>query len=242
VEILQILTDLSSNNYKEALQRGLKVAMSNSGEIWQYKYEATKELAMIRFPPTDEAYNSAQTPLKLEASLSLGVYFDAALKVTTNPGELLPTAGAFLKFHGGLSVMCYSVGVGSIYAIGSVDVKIACDTKVGPNLSLAFAFGVQIVVSLPVVGNASVSFMIGIEMYADITRVRIAALMQFKGHAELLGGIVCVTIMIEAKGIVEKSGGKTQSSAQVTFALDISIFLIIDISFSKTWGEDRQIA
>jgi hypothetical protein len=48
--------------------------------------------------------------------------------------------------------------------------------------------------------------------------------------------------MIEAKGIVEKSGGKTQSSAQVTFALDISIFLIIDISFSKTWGEDRQIA
>jgi hypothetical protein len=29
---------------------------------------------------------------------------------------------------------------------------------------------------------------------------------------------------------------------QVTFALDISIFLVIDISFSKSWEEQRQIA
>ena len=242
IDILEILAQLSSGNYAEAMKKGLKIAMSNSGEIWEYKFEATKEIPLIRFPPTDELYNSAQTPLKLEASLGLGVYFNAALKVTTDPGQLLPTAGAFIKFHGGLSVMCYSVGVGSIYAIGSVDVKIACDTKVGPSLTLAFAFGVQIVVSLPVVGHASVTFMIGIEMYADKDKVVITAMMLFRGNAELLGGLVCVTITIEAKGIVEKSGGKTQSSAQVTFAIDISIFLIIDISFSKTWGEDRQIA
>ncbi|HEY8916826.1 MAG TPA: hypothetical protein VIM87_10315 [Chitinophaga sp.] len=242
IDILEVLAQLSQGNYAEAMKRGLKIAMSNSGEIWEYKFEATKDIPLVRFPPTDELYNSAQTPLKLEASLGVGVYFNAALKVTTDPGQLLPTAGAFLKFHGGLSVMCMSVGVGSIFAQGSVDVKIACDTKVGPNLTLAFAFGVQIVVSLPVVGHASVTFMVGVEMYADKDKVVITAMMLFRGNAELLGGLVCVTISIEAKGIVEKTGNKTETSAQVTFALDISIFLIIDISFSKTWGEDRQIA
>ncbi len=242
IDILQMLASLSSGDYGETLKKGLKLAMSNTGEIWEYKFEASKEIALIRFPPTDELYNSAQTPLKLEASLSLGVYFNAALKVTTDPSQLLPTAGAFLQFHGGLSVMCYSVGVGSIYAIGAVDVKIAADTQVGPSLTLKFGFGVSIVVSLPVVGNASVTFMVGVEMYADKNKVVLAALMLFRGQANLLGGLVCVCITIEAKGIVVRQGGKTDCSAQVTFAIDISIFLVIDISFSKTWGEDRQVA
>jgi hypothetical protein len=242
IDILEVLASLSQGNYADAMKKGLQVAMSNSGEIWEYKFEASKEIPLVRFPPTDELYNSAQTPLKLEASLGIGVYFNAALKVTTDPGQLLPTAGAFLKFHGGLKVMCTSVGVGSIFAIGSVDVKIACDTKIGPSLTLDFGFGIEIVVSLPVVGNASVSFMVGVQMYADKDKLVVAALMRFRGHAELLGGIVAVTITIEAKGIVVKQNGQTDCSAQVTFAIDISIFLIIDISFSKTWGEDRQIA
>lgn len=244
IDILEILATLSAGNYAETMKKGLKIAMSNSGEIWEYKFEASKEIPLVRFPPTDDLYNSAQTPLKLEASLGLGVYFNAALKVTTDPGQLLPTAGAFLKFHGGLKVMCVSVGVGSIFAIGTVAVKIACDTRVGPSLALDFGFGVEIVVSLPVVGNASVSYMMGIQMYADKDKVIVAALMRFRGHASLLAGLVCVTITIEAKGIIVRDipAQKTDCSAQVTFALDISIFLIIDISFSKTWGEDRQIA
>lgn len=242
IDILEVLAQLSKGDYGAVMKKGLKVAMSNSGEIWEYKFEATKEIPLVRFPPSDELYNSAQTPLKLEASLALGVYFNAALKVTTDPAQLLPTAGAFLQFKGGLNVMCVSVGVGSVYAIGSLGVKIAADTKVGPNLELAFTFGVSIVVSLPVVGNASVTYMMGITMSADMEKVIITALMTFKGTANLLGGIVTVTIMIEAKGIVERIGNQTNASAQVTFALDISIFLIIDISFSKTWGEDRQLA
>jgi hypothetical protein len=242
IDILQVLAQLSSGNYAEAMKKGLKIAMSNSGEIWEYKFEAGKDIPLVRFPPTDIAYNSAQTPLKLEASLGIGVYFNAALKVTTDPKQLLPTAGAFLKFHGGLKVMCMSVGVGSIFAIGTVDVKIACDTKVGPSLALDFGFGVEVVVSLPVVGDVSVSYLVGIQMYADKNKVVVAALMRFRGHAELLGGIVSVTITIEAKGIIVRENDQTDCSAQVTFALDISIFLIIDISFSKTWGEDRQIA
>lgn len=242
IDLLQVLADLSAGDYGAALKKGLKVAMSNAGEIWEYKFEATKEIPLVRFPPLKEVYDNPATPLKLEASMGLGVYFNAALKVTTDPKQLLPTAGAFLKFHGGLSVMCVSVGVGTIYANGSVDVKIACDTAVGPNLTLKFGFGASITVGLPVVGNATVTFMVGVEMYADSKEISITAFMMFRGHAELLGGLVGVTITIEAKGTVKRIGDRTDCSAQVTFAIDISIFLIIDISFSETWGEERQVA
>ena len=242
IDLLQVLADLSAGDYGAALKKGLKVAMGNAGEIWEYKFEATKEIPLVRFPPLKEVYDNPATPLKLEASMGLGVYFNAALKVTTDPSQLLPTAGAFLKFHGGLSVMCVSVGVGTIYAVGSVDVKIACDTAVGPNLTLKFGFGASITVGLPVVGNATVTFIVGVEMYADSKEISITAFMLFRGHAELLGGLVGVTITIEAKGTVKRIGGRTDCSAQVTFAIDISIFLIIDISFSETWGEQRQVA
>lgn len=242
IDLLQVLADLSAGDYGAALKKGLKVAMSNAGEIWEYKFEATKEIPLVRFPPLKEAYDNPATPLKLEASMGLGVYFNAALKITTDPTQLLPTAGAFLKFHGGLSVMCVSVGVGTIYAVGAVDVKIACDTAVGPNLTLKFGFGASITVGLPVVGHATVTFMVGVEMYADSKEISITAFMLFRGHAELLGGLVGVTITIEAKGTVKRIGTVTNCSAQVTFAIDISIFLIIDISFSETWGEQRQVA
>lgn len=244
IAILEMLAALSTGDYAAALKKGLQVAMSNAGEIWEYKFEAKKEIALIRFPPTVQLYESPQTPLKLEASLSLGVYFDAALKVTTDPKQLLPTAGAFIQFHGGLQVMCFSLGAGSIFAIGTVDVKIACDTKIGPSLDLKFGFGAQIVVGFPVIANVSVTFMVGVELHADAGLIKLAAILYFQGHADILGGIVSITITIEAKGIIERhiAENKTDCSAQVTFALDISIFLVIDISFSKTWSEDRQIA
>jgi hypothetical protein len=244
IDILQILASLSSGDYADALNKGLKVAMSNSGEIWEYKFEAGKEIPLVRFPPTKALYDSPQTPLKLEASMGLGVYFNAALKVTTDPKQLLPTAGAFLQFYGGLSVMCFSLAAATIYAKGSVDLKIACDTKVGPSLAMKFGFGAQIVVGLPVVGNVSVLYMVGVEMYADSGVVKVAAFMLFRGHAELLSGLVAVTITIEAKGIIVRdiANDRTECAAQVTFGLDISIFLVIDISFEKTWGEERQIA
>ncbi len=102
--ILEILAALSTGKYDEALKKGLKVAMSNNANRWEYKFEATREIAMVRFPSEANLYEALTTPLKLEASMSLGVFFNAALKVTTDPTQLLPTAGAFFKFHGGLRV------------------------------------------------------------------------------------------------------------------------------------------
>ena len=245
IKILDILSSLSSGDYGDALKKGLKIAMSNSANLWEYKFEANKDIPLLRFPPTKALYDSPQTPLKLEASLSIGVFFNAALKVTTDPAQLLPTAGGYFKFHGGLQVMCVSVGGGTIYAVGNVDLKLEADTSPKVAVTMKFGFGAQVAVGLPVIGNVSVLFMVGVEIYADSgSVVRITAFMLFRGHAELLGGLVGVTITIEAKGSIEKTGKNAPANciAQVTFGLDISIFLVIDISFSEHWEETRQIA
>src|SRR5690606_865034 len=145
-------------------------------------------------------------------------------------------------FYGRLSVMCVSLSAATIYAVGQVNLGIAADTKKGPSLTMKFGFGAQIVVGLPVVANVSVLYMVGVEIYADSTTIIVTASMLFQGHADLLGGIVSITITIEAKGSVKRVGDRTDCSAQVTFAIEISIFLVIDIDFSTSWEESRQIA
>lgn len=241
IEILQILQDLQGLNYKEAFQRGLKLAMSNKAGSWEYKFEATKEIPVLKFPmpPFD---NDPNAPLKLEAGLRLGAYFNSALTISSDPKDLLPTAGAFLGFYGRLSVMCVSLSVATVYAVGQVTLDIAADSKVGPSLRMKFGFGAQVVVGLPVVGNVSVLYMVGVEIYTDSTQLHVSAFLLFQGHAELLAGLVSVTITIEAKGTVKRLNDRTDLEAQVTFGLDISIFLVINISFSTSWSEQRQIA
>jgi hypothetical protein len=241
IQILQILQDLQGENYKDAFSRGLKLAMSNKAGSWEYKFEAAKEIPVVRFPP-GLLYNDPNAPLKLEAGLKLGAYFNAALKVTTDPKQLLPTAGGFLGFYGRLSVMCVSLSVATVYAVGQANLDIGADTKTGPMLRMKFGFGAQLVIGLPVVGNVSVLYMVGVEIYLDATKVNVSAFLLFQGHAELLGGLVAVTITIEAKGTVSRQNDRTDLAAQVTFGLDISIFLVINISFSTSWQEQRQIA
>ena len=245
IKILEILEALSTGKYGEALKKGLKIAMSNSANVWEYKFEATKEIAMVRFPPEKNLYEAPTTPLKLEASMSIGVFFNAALKVTTDPKQLLPTAGAFFKFHGGLQVMCVSLAAATVYAVGSADLTLRADTSPLISLTMKFGFGAQITVGLPVVANVSVLFMVGVEVYVDSSqKVIVTAFMLFRGHAELLGGIVGITITIEARGSIEKagSGAPCNCIAQVTFAIDISIFLVINLNFKESWQEQRQIA
>ena len=248
-DILQVLAALQGGDYVEAFKRGMRIAMSNSADSWEYKFEASQEIPVLKFPPGPLA-NDPNAPLKLEASLKFGVYFNAALTTAalSDPKKLLPTAGAFVEFYGRLSVMCVSISAATVYAVGQCNLRIAGDTKVGPSVDMKFGFGAQIVVGLPVVGNVSVLYMIGVEIYADSKTLSVSAFLLFQGHAELIGGLVSVTITIEAKGSVKRiSDGppetdRTVCAAQVTFGLDISIFLVIDISFSKSWEEQRKIA
>ncbi len=247
IDILQILQQLQGGDYAGAIGNGLKLAMSNKAGTWEYKFEASKEIPVVRFPVPDAIYNDPNTPFKLEAGLTIGAYFNAALKVTTDANELLPTAGGFMGFYGRLSVMCVSLSAATVYAIGQVNLDIAADTKVGPSLRMKFGFGAQIVIGLPVAGNVSVLFVTGVEIFAAAGQVDVTAFLLFQGHAEILGGLVSITITIEAKGTISRKqlsggGGQTDLAVQVTFGLDISIFLIINISFSTSWQEQRQIA
>jgi len=144
--------------------------------------------------------------------------------------------------------MCLSVGVGTIYAVGQVTVRISADTVIGPALYMKFGFGVEAVVALPVIGSVSVYFAVGVEMSLDSSQITIGAFVLFKGRAEILGGIVTVTIQIEASGKVQQrisggaGGGQTNMIARVTFSLDISICFIININFTESWEEQRQIS
>lgn len=244
IDILQILLMLQGDDYKGAFQKGLEVAMSNSAESWSYAFHARKEIPLVKFPP-GPLYDNPTNPLKLEAHMAIGVYFNEALQITGDPTQLIPSAGAFLEFGGRLSVMCLSLAAATIYATGSVDLRIAADIKTGPSLHMKFGFGAEVVVGLPVVANVSVLFMVGVEIDLDTSQITVSGFLLFRGRAEILGGIVTVTIQIEAKGTVKRlmpPAERTDMIAQVTFGLDISIFLIINIHFSESWQESRQIA
>ena len=244
IDIVEILAQLQGPGYADALSKGLEIAMSNSAASWVYAFHARKEFPLLKFPPGD-AYNQPEVPLKLECHMAVGVYFNEVLRITTDPKQLIPSAGAFLEFGATLSVMCVSLELATVYAVGTVDLRIGADIKTGPSLHMTFGFGAEIVVGLPVVGNVSLLYMVGVEINLETAEVSVAAFLLFRGRAELLGGIVTVTIMIEAKGTYDRKqlpSPHTDMIAQVTFAIDVSVFLVINIHFSQSWQESRQIA
>jgi hypothetical protein len=244
IDILQILEQLSTSDphYGDIAKQVLQVAMSNSGDNFEYKFHADKEIATLQFPPAE--LDGPTTPLRLTAGLKVGAYFNEAISITSDPSSLIPSAGAYFEFDGGIQVMCVSLAAATVYAVGQVVVKISADLKTGPSLDMKFGFGVELMVGLPVVGNVSVTYMVGIEMALTSTNIKVTAFLLFKGEAQLIGGMVDITITIEASGSIDRglAAGPTTITAQVTFAIDISIFLVIDINFSKSWSESRQIA
>jgi hypothetical protein len=243
MDILEILQKLSGEDYAGAVGQGVKLAMSNKAGCWEYKFEASKEIPLLRFPP-GILYNDPNMPLKLEAGLKLGAYFNSALQITTDTKQLLPSAGGFLGFFGRLSVMCVSLSVATIYAVGQANLDFGADTKTGPFLRMKFGFGAQIVVGLPVIANVSVMYIVGVEIYMDSKNLNVSAFLLFQGHAEILSGLISVTITIEAKGTVARNEPekRTDLAAQVSFALEITVFWVIDITIDESWEERRQIA
>ena len=242
IEILEILEVIgTSPDYASLVKKGLQVVMSNSPNNWEYKFQADKEIPVLRFPP---AYlDGPTTPLRLEASMKLGVYFNLAVPI---PPTGLPAlgAGAFIEFGAKLSVMCVSLAAATVYAVGTVTLRISGDTIKGPGLYMKMGFGIELMVGIPVVGNVSLYYGVGIEMSLDTTQITVAAFIVFRGRAELIGGLVTITIQIEASGKIHKElgSGRTDCIAQVTFSIDVSILFVIDIHDTEQWQEARQIA
>lgn len=243
IKILEVLEVIgSSGDYAEVVKKSLRIAMSNSPNNWEYKLHADKEIPVLQFPA---AYlDGPTTPLRLEANMKLGVYFNLAVP---NPPDGLPgmSAGAFIEFGAKLSVMCVSLAAATVYAVGQLTLRISGDTVKGPSLYLKMGFGIELMVGLPVVGNVSVLYAVGIEMTLDKTEITVAAFILFRGRAELLGGIVTITIQIEASGKIHRTLGspnRTDCIAQVTFSIDVSVLFVIDIHHTESWQEARQIA
>ncbi len=239
--ILQILLLLNGGDYAGALTKGLKVAMSNSPNNWEYKFQADKEIPVLRFPPP--AADSPLAPLRLECFLKIGCYFGVGSPFPEG-GSVVPSAGGFIEFGAKLSVMCLSVAAATVYAVGTVTLRISADTISGPGLYMKMGFGVELVVGLPVIGNVSVYYAVGVEISIDTRVIVVGAFILFRGRAELIAGLVTIQIQIEASGKIRREigSGRTDCTAQVTFSLDISIFLVININFSKSFQENRQIA
>lgn len=240
VDILEVLAKLTGNDF----DRGMDVGMSNSADNWEYKFSCSKEIPVIKFPSPAQLTANPNPPLKLEAGLKVGFYFNQVLAIPTDLKQLVPACGAFVEFKGGLQVMCFSLAAASVYAVGQVTLGIAADTKAGISLHMKFGFGVEIVVGLPVVGNAAVLYMVEVVVGISSAALDVGAMMLFRGSAEICGGLVAVCIQIEAGGTVHRDlvNGRTDCVAQVTFSIDITVLWVIDIDFSDSWQETRQIS
>jgi hypothetical protein len=238
VEILQVLATLSGEDF----DRGMNVGMSNSADNWEYKFNCSKEIPVIRFPSPTQLTINPNPPLKLEAGLKVGFYFNEVISVPTSLKQLVPACGAYVEFYGRLQVQCFTLAVASVYAVGQVTLGIAADSKAGITLRMKFGFGAEIVVGLPVVANVSVLYMVEVEVTIAENAIHVAGLLLFRGSAEILGGLIAIAIQIEAGGGVDRVGDETTLTAQVTFSIDITLLWVIDIDVTEHWEEQRQIA
>ncbi|MBA5247819.1 hypothetical protein H1R16_06520 [Marnyiella aurantia] len=244
-DILEFLNNLDPSQPSEAVKKALKIVMSNSADSWEYKFKADKEIPLVKFPFDPVNYNSPTTPLKLDAFFRLGVYFNQPIKIPNTIDQLKPSVGAYLELGADLRVMCVSVAAATIYAVGRAEVGLAADLNTPPTLYFKFGFGVELAVGLPVIGSVAVMFMVGVDIKINSVDVIVGAFIYFRGRVEILGGIVTITISIEAAGQIHKkvdSSQPTNCIAKCTFALDISIAFVININFTETWEETRQIS
>ena len=243
-DILVFLNSLDPTQPSEAIKKGLKVAMSNSADSWEYKFKADQEIPLVKFPFDPISYNSPTTPLKLDAFFKLGVYFNQPIKIPNTIDQIKPSVGAYLELGADIRVMCVSLAAATVYAIGRAEVGVVADLSTLPTLYFKFGFGIELAVGLPVVGSVAVTYMVGIDMKINTTELIVGAFIYFRGRVEIFGGIVTITISIEAAGQVQKKidGGPTNCIARCTFALDISIAFVININFTETWEETRQIS
>ena len=238
VEILQVLATLSGEGFDE----GMNVGMSNSPDNWEYKFNCSKEIPVIKFPSPEELTLNPNPPLKLQAGLKVGFYFNEVLSIPTDLKQLVPACGAYVDFTGGMEVQCFTLGAASIYAVGQVTLGVAADTKAGISLHMKFGFGVEIVVGLPVVANVAVLYMVEVSVGISAKTLDVGALMLFRGSAEICGGLVAICIQIEAGGSIHRENDRTDCIAQVSFSIDVCVLWVIDIDYHDSWQESRQIA
>jgi len=243
VKMLQILASLNVGKYGDVLKDGLDVAMSNSPDSWDYKFHGALDIPLIKFPPDIEPIPKTP-PLILEIGLRLGVYYNERFPIPGRSAPPAPSHGAYVELTGILHVQLLTLAVAAAYAVGQVTLGAYVDVKSG---ELAFrvkmGFGVEIILSIPVIGTVTVQYMMGMDfVLSSNANFSIGAFLQIKGRIELLAGLVTAELMIEASGYVTDNGDRTDCVATLTFSIHISICFICNISIGHSWQENIRIS
>jgi len=88
---------------------------------------------------------------------------------------------------------------------------------------MKFGFGAEVVVGLPVVANVSVLYMAEVQAHIGDKALVVTGLLLFRGSAEICGGLVGITIQIEAGGAVSWTPDATEVVTQVAFTIDVCV-------------------
>jgi hypothetical protein len=126
--------------------------------------------------------------------------------------------------------------------VGQANLTLSADTKAGRALDMKFGFGAEVVVGLPVVAHVSVLYMAEVQAHIGDKALVVTGLLLFRGSAEICGGLVGITIQIEAGGAVSWTPDATEVVAQVAFTIDVCVLWVIDLDHTWHWQESRQIA
>jgi hypothetical protein len=242
-DILRVLAELSGDDFDD----GMDVSMSNAPDTWEYKFSATQEIPVIRFPSPFELSVNPNPVAKLEAGLSVGFYFNEVLSLHGDLKQLLPACGAILGFYGRMEVMAFTLGPASIYAVGQANVTLSGDTRGGRAIDMKIGVGAEIVVGLPFLANVAVMYMAEVAAHLGDDGFAVTGLVLFRGHVEICSGLVGITIQIEAGGSIARRNNEagedaTEIVAQVSFTIDVCVIWVIDLDHTWEWEERRRIA
>lgn len=269
--IMDILKFLGNFDLAKAMAISMSNAKSESWQPkWQAELSAVElkfpllEIRVAGFKvkgPSEaaaEAFEAATPlpPIRVEAGFSVGAYYKMApFSYSTDDSEAdveaekkkMLSAGASLKLEGAIHILAYAISpkVG-LYFVGSAELELGIDSQEGKSLGFKVGVGLELYTKIPVLGEVSVYMGIGMEFEFKDKGSGIFFLLVFKGEAELLGGVVVIGINLEAKGGTEKEieDGieKTFGVCEVEFAVEISLFFIINIEFDVTWQEKKQVS
>ncbi|OBX26617.1 hypothetical protein LX77_01084 [Gelidibacter algens] len=238
-DILQILALLAG----KAQSDNLKVVMGNSPDVYSYKMSIDQNIPVIQFPSVEEITLTTPPPLIIEASLSLGIFFN--LSLSPDPKNLIkPGAGAVFGFEGMIQIQLITIGIAAAYGVGITKVKAYVDfADPKPTFEFTFGFGATVVVDLPVVGLVSVTRSFSLAGNIDSGNFRAIAGQMLRGVVSLAGGLLVVAIQIEGSAGVDRKDKvnddpKTTAIFAMKFSLDVSLAFVISYDFTKTYTEE----
>jgi hypothetical protein len=239
-DILQILALLAGKGKSD----NLKVVMGNNPGVYNYKMSIDQNIPVIQFPSIEEITLSTPPPLIIEASLSLGVFFN--LSLSPDPKNLIkPGAGAVFGFEGMIQIQLITIGIAAAYGVGITKVKAYVDfSDPTPQFEFTFGFGATVIVDLPVVGLVSVTRSFSLTGNINEHGFLAVAGQMLRGVLSLAGGLLVVAIQIEGKAGVErknkidKNDTKTTALFEMIFSLDVSLAFVISYDFSKSYTEE----